>query len=504
MGTTPVESRKVKESVDRGMSRAGASGRSTWHSDVLKRRTVSRVIMVLGDAVALVVAHWVAERLVMYFFRVPAAALNPRNYAAFYLPFLLAVLFLFGKNQMPDLRRPETELELTLKGVSFAFLLLVCANFVVFKTGFSRYLMVCWYLLTLVALLWVHFGMRVIYGALWKRGIARKRTLLVGSVEKLFELKTVLSIQRYWGYDLLGIVPVGHCQLEGFEKDGLPVLGSSDNWHEMARESGAEQVIVAFEERTPEAHELVSDILKRCLIDGIDVQVYSDLFASREFNYELDDFSGFFRFFAAARWSKQVQLGIKRMLDFTAGVVGSLLTLAVLPVIGLVIKLQDGGPIFYRSEFIDSGGRIRYYLKFRSMHANAKEILERNPDLKAKFEQKHKLIEDPRVTGFGRLLRKYSVDELPSFFSVLRGHLSLVGPRTICGTQVYEYGPRLPKLLSVKPGLTGFWQVMGRQLTTYQEKVQMDMFYIEHWSIWLDLWIIVKTFWTVLRAEGAF
>jgi lipopolysaccharide/colanic/teichoic acid biosynthesis glycosyltransferase len=96
------------------------------------------------------------------------------------------------------------------------------------------------------------------------------------------------------------------------------------------------------------------------------------------------------------------------------------------------------------------------------------------------------------------------VDEFPSFFSILCGQISLVGPRTIMQMQKEKYGPSLSRLLSVKPGLTGFWQVMGRQLTTHEERVQMDMFYIDHWSIWLDLWIIAKTFWKVVRADGAY
>jgi lipopolysaccharide/colanic/teichoic acid biosynthesis glycosyltransferase len=101
-------------------------------------------------------------------------------------------------------------------------------------------------------------------------------------------------------------------------------------------------------------------------------------------------------------------------------------------------------------------------------------------------------------------LRKYSLDEFPSFFSILRGDISLVGPRTITQAQRVRYGSLLQKLLSVKPGLTGFWQVMGRQMTSYEEKVQLDMFYIDHWSIWLDLLIVFKTFWAVVRAEGAY
>ena len=480
------------------------SARAERLSKILKDKLVSRGLLLAGDALALLLAHGAAAGLVEHLFRVPSAALNPPNYVAFYLPFLLLVLFLFGRNQRLDLRRPEKELELAVKGVSLAFLLLVCANFMVFKTGFSRYLMVIWYLVALGALLGVRFVLRLAYGALWQRGIARKNTLLMGSAAKIFELEKLLSIQRYHGYELLGVVPAGEDAPESVARNGLPVLGSLARWQEIARESRTEQVIVVLEERTPEAHRLVSDVLKRCLADGIDVQVYSDVFASRDFNYELDEFSGFFRFFAAPRWSQRLQMAGKKALNFAAGAVGGLLTLLLSPLVALLIKAEDNGPVFHRREFVDCDGSVRYYLKFRTMYTNADEILKQDDALKARFGEKHKLPDDPRVTRVGRLLRKYSIDEWPQFFSLLRGDLALVGPRVISHEEMQRYGADLPKLLSVKPGLTGVWQVMGRQLTTYQERIQMDMFYIDHWSIWLDLWIVAKTFWKVIRAEGAF
>lgn len=484
--------------------RAPASTHTEWLSNILKNSAVTRALTLSADAVALLTAHAAAATLVVYFLRIPRMNLNPRNYALFYLPFLLAVLFILERNQRPELRRPEKELELAIKGASLAFLLLVCANFVLFRAGISRYLMVSWYFLALLALLVARYGLRIGYGWLWSHDIARRRTLLVGSEEKLFELQTLLSIQRYRGYELLGIVPAGKSWQRTPENKELPVLGSLEEWREAALKSDAEQVIVALDESTASAHDLVSLILKRCLADGIDVQVFSDLFASRAFNYELDEFSGFFRFFAAPRWSRRAQLAAKNLLDFVAGAVGSLITLVALPLVAVLIKLEDGGPVFYRSAYVGADGENRYYLKFRSMRVDADRMLEKDTELRRKFDARCKLKEDPRVTRAGRFLRKYSVDEFPSFFSILRGRISLVGPRTIMQIQKEKYGPALPKLLSIKPGLTGFWQVMGRQLTTHEERVQMDMFYIDHWSIWLDLWIIAKTFWKVVRADGAY
>lgn len=194
----------------------------------------------------------------------------------------------------------------------------------------------------------------------------------------------------------------------------------------------------------------------------------------------------------------------KPVLDCTAGILGSIVTLLITPVVALLIKLEDPGPIFYRSEFVDCDGTVRYYLKFRTMVQNADEVLINNPELRRQFSANHKLKNDPRILRMGRFLRKFSIDEFPQFFSLLTGDLTLVGPRTISRGEVARYGELLPKLLSVKPGMTGYWQVNGRQNTTYDERVRMDMYYVDHRSLRLDLFIIAKTFWTVLRGEGAY
>jgi lipopolysaccharide/colanic/teichoic acid biosynthesis glycosyltransferase len=221
-------------------------------------------------------------------------------------------------------------------------------------------------------------------------------------------------------------------------------------------------------------------------------------------HYEHDEFSGCFRFYAQPEWSRTVQRVMKRGIDLTIGLIGSLVTLLLTPVLWVLVNLEEPGPLFYRSAYLGQDGNVRYYLKFRTMHVDADRALEMDPALRARFCEQHKLVDDPRITRIGRILRKFSLDEFPQFFSVLSGNLTFVGPRTIRQEEAVRYGPQLEKLLSVKPGLTGFWQVMGRQTTTYQERVDMDMFYIDRWSIWLDLTIIAKTFWKVLKAEGAY
>jgi exopolysaccharide biosynthesis polyprenyl glycosylphosphotransferase len=480
--------------------------RSRSFPKLLSRTSTKRIIFLAGDALAITLAHGTAESVVQHLLRVPREYLNPPNYFLFSLPFLVGVLYLFEGYQSPDLRRPEKELALVLKAVSFSFLTLFCANFVFLKTiGFSRYLMLSWYLLAVAFLLVSRFGLRELYGALGRRGLAQQSALLVGSLKKLADFQRVLSLQRCQGYRLLGMIPAPGNPTETTRHDGgLPVVGSFGQWEEIALQHGVQLIVVSLPTNSAGSHEAVLDIVRRCQARGIDVEVYSDLFASSEFNYELDEFSGFFRFYATPRWSRAVQRFVKVVLDRFIGLAGSLVTLSIAPIVGLLIKLEDRGPIFYRREFVGCDGEIHHYRKFRTMRQDSDRLVHEDPALKAKFDEKYKLVDDPRVLRVGRFLRKYSIDEFPQFFSLLAGKLTFVGPRVICQEEKERYGPLLPKLLSVKPGITGFWQVMGRQNTTYDERVQMDMIYIDHWSIWLDLLIVAKTFWKVLRSEGAY
>jgi lipopolysaccharide/colanic/teichoic acid biosynthesis glycosyltransferase len=171
--------------------------------------------------------------------------------------------------------------------------------------------------------------------------------------------------------------------------------------------------------------------------------------------------------------------------------------------IGLFILLEDGRPIIYRRRVVGIADEFDAF-KFRSMRRNADEILESNPALKAEFERNFKLQRDPRVTKVGAFLRKLSLDELPQLFNVLLGQMSLVGPRMITAPELDKYGPHGRLLLTVKPGLTGYWQVRGRQKVSYEERVRMDVYYIQNWNLGLDMKILACTPWKVLKREGAF
>ncbi len=193
----------------------------------------------------------------------------------------------------------------------------------------------------------------------------------------------------------------------------------------------------------------------------------------------------------------------KRLLDIVLSLIGIMILSPVFLAIALCIKLDGGGPILHFREIVGLHGRRFFALKFRTMIPDADAYLVKNPELMRKYQQNMKLLRDPRVTRVGRVLRKTSLDELPQLFNVLVGQMSLVGPRIIHPSELPRYGEYAQKRLSVKPGITGLWQISGRQHISYDERVQLDMRYIDTRTLMFDLAILVKTLKVFIVHTGA-
>ena len=194
---------------------------------------------------------------------------------------------------------------------------------------------------------------------------------------------------------------------------------------------------------------------------------------------------------------------IKRTLDLVIAAILLGISAPILATIALLVKLHDGGPILYRRRVVGRNGNFDAY-KVRSMRVDADAVLANDPALLRQFETNVKLVADPRVTAVGAFLRKFSLDELPQLVNVVMGQMSLVGPRMISPPELERYGEAQALLLSVRPGLTGYWQVYGRQRVDYAERVRMDVFYIQNWSLTLDLKLLLLTPMRVLKGTGAY
>jgi exopolysaccharide biosynthesis polyprenyl glycosylphosphotransferase len=195
---------------------------------------------------------------------------------------------------------------------------------------------------------------------------------------------------------------------------------------------------------------------------------------------------------------------LKMALDYTITIPGLICIAPLLLLIAIAIKLDSPGPVIHRRRVMGMNGRTFDAYKFRSMRINGNDMLEAHPDLKAELAQNHKLKSDPRVTRVGSFLRRLSLDELPQLINVLKREMSLVGPRMISPEEVVKYSQWDLNLLTVRPGITGLWQVSGRSDVSYEERVQMDMYYVRNWTIWLDLQILLQTIPAVFKGRGAY
>ena len=220
------------------------------------------------------------------------------------------------------------------------------------------------------------------------------------------------------------------------------------------------------------------------------------------------DLGGIIAFSSTHNLTRITNLMLKRFIDIFVCVLAAVIVVPVSILIAIVVKLTSRGPVFYGHARIGKNGRVIKCWKFRSMYKNSQEMLEQilatDPVRRAEWERDRKFLDDPRVTPFGKILRKTSLDELPQLWNIFVGEMSLVGPRPVTKDELVKYGEDADYVLSVKPGLSGMWQISGRSDTGYEERVSLDSYYIQNWSIWLDLWILIKTAWVVVNGKGAY
>jgi Undecaprenyl-phosphate galactose phosphotransferase WbaP len=195
-------------------------------------------------------------------------------------------------------------------------------------------------------------------------------------------------------------------------------------------------------------------------------------------------------------------------MDLLVASAAGVLLLPAIAAIAILVRLTSPGPAFFGHRRIGRHGREFLAWKFRTMVPHADEVLRLrlrdDPALRSEWQERRKLRHDPRVTWLGTVLRRTSLDELPQLWNVIRGEMSLVGPRPIVAIEAAKYGPKYALYRKVRPGLTGLWQVSGRNNTTYAQRVQFDEHYIRNWSVWLDLYILGRTIKVVLTGEGAY
>lgn len=202
--------------------------------------------------------------------------------------------------------------------------------------------------------------------------------------------------------------------------------------------------------------------------------------------------------------TKRLYFFIKRIFDLFTSILGLIVSLPVFIIIAILIKIEDKGPIFFKHKRIGKNGNLLYIYKFRTMVPNAEELLKTlTKEQKEEYRKNYKLDNDFRITKIGKILRKTSLDELPQLLNIIKGEMSLIGPRPIVEEELKKYGKNKTKFLSITPGLTGWWACSGRSDITYKERIKLELYYVDNCSIMLDIKCLFKTIISVLKGRGA-
>ena len=237
----------------------------------------------------------------------------------------------------------------------------------------------------------------------------------------------------------------------------------------------------------------------------INISNHQDTYTS---SMHLRDLGGILGFSATHNLTKRWNLFLKRLIDIVLCLVATVIVVPFSIVIAIIIKATSPGPVFYGHKRVGKNGKYIKCWKFRSMYKNSQEMLQKilaeDPVRRAEWEKDRKFLDDPRVTKFGKFLRKTSLDELPQLWNIFIGEMSFVGPRPVTEEELQKYGEFADYILSVTPGLSGMWQISGRSDTGYEERINLDTYYIQNWSVWLDIWILIKTVWVVINGKGAY
>ena len=332
---------------------------------------------------------------------------------------------------------------------------------------------------------------------LFERGVGTRNVLIVGTGPEAHALRHHLESIRHLGYTFKGFIDFPGSR-PGLTTSPGDVVGSLETMFEHARQHFVDEIFFT----TPCERKMVQDVLEQARTHGVDLRVVPDMYGGLAWNTPIEYVGQFPTIPLHRGYVPEVGLVLKRGLDIVFSILVLVLFAPVFAAVAIAVKMDSGGPILYSSERIGKRGRVFRCTKFRTMVRDAEgrraDVMHMNERDGVLF----KISNDPRITKLGGFLRKYSLDELPQFYNVLRGDMSIVGPRPPIASEVKEYKLSHLRRLDVTPGITGLWQVQARQDPSFDNYISLDVTYIENWSMWLDLKIIVRTVGVVFAGTG--
>jgi exopolysaccharide biosynthesis polyprenyl glycosylphosphotransferase len=357
--------------------------------------------------------------------------------------------------------------------------------------------------ITTVALVAVLLGLRRLFYRMllyrnFEHGVGTRNVLIVGTGPEAHALRHHLDSIRNLGYTFKGFIefPGSESRVTATSGD---VVGTLDTLFQYARKQFVDEIFFT----TPCERSIIKNVLKQARCHGVDLRVVPDLYDGMAWNSPIEYIGQFPTFPLHCGHVPEVALLFKRVVDIVFAAAALVILSPLLLMVAIAVKLDSPGPVLYSSERIGKKGRVFKCMKFRTMVRDAERRRADVMHLNERDGVLFKITNDPRITALGRMLRKYSLDELPQFFNVLRGDMSIVGPRPPIASEVQEYKLNHLRRLDVTPGITGLWQVQARQDPSFDNYISLDVTYIENWSVWLDIKIIMRTIGVVLAGTGS-
>jgi exopolysaccharide biosynthesis polyprenyl glycosylphosphotransferase len=464
--------------------------------------------LILSDAVTTILAFWLAyylrfEWFVQYFASPASVSFEKYQFLLYSMPLLWLVIFVTnGLYVKENLLGGTREYSRVLRSANAGFLVIVLAGFLEPTLIIAR----GWLLLTWgISFLFVagaRFGLRRYVYSIRKRGYFLTPAVIVGANQEGRWLAEQLLRWETSGLHLVGFVDKKE-PMTSTLFHGLPCLGSVERLGEIIEKHHIGEVILsssAFSTR-----DYLLDIFRTYGIsEKVNIRMSSGLYEILTTGLTINEFAYVPLVYVNKVRLDRVDNVLKFFLDYMLAIVSLIILAPFLVLIAFCIKISSPGPVLHRRLVMGLNGKQFYALKFRTMVINGDEVLDQHPELKEELAINHKLKNDPRVTRIGAFLRRYSLDELPQLFNVLKREMSMVGPRMISPEEAPKYKQFVMNLFTVLPGITGLWQVSGRSDISYEERVRLDMVYVRNWSLWLDLQLLFQTIPAVIRAKGAY
>lgn len=489
-------------SLSKKIRQASKNISSTWQWRLFTLALIAGDLIMTG--LAFRAAYFVRFELSLDIFRADAyPAFFYYQYLVFILiPVWLVIFALTGLYHRKNLLGGTQEYAKVFTATTIGLFLVISAGFLLPEFVFARgWLLLAWFLAFLFTSLGRFLWRRAIY-TLREQGYFLSAAVIVGANDEGLSLAEQLLSWKTSGIHLVGFVdkklPVG----KAIFKD-LHCLGRVEQLEGIIRHYGVKEIILATSAIS--SRDKMMDIFKSYgVAKDVNVHMSSGLYEIITTGLTVNHFA-----YVPLVEVNPVRLTgfdsfLKRALDYALTIPGMIAVFPLMLFLAIAIRLDSPGPIFHRRRVMGVNGRKFDAFKFRTMYQNGDAILSDHPELKAELDKNHKLKNDPRITRVGKWLRKFSLDELPQLINVLMGDMSLVGPRMISPVEIDEYDHWDINLLTVRPGITGLWQVSGRSDVTYAERVRLDMYYIRNWSIWLDLQLLMQTIPAVVKSRGAY